>query len=151
MNRKAIEFEKRDKCRSYLYFDEHFLRETGKLKIMGYFSVAMKTMKVPIIDTMSNTLRKKFGNISDREQNLVVFLIGQLGRDTRYTQEDLAGKKMLEDCYGLINSARDIVGGRLILLECKPIDGLCNYYESEGFIDITENADGLKQYIRFFE
>ena len=151
MNRKAIEFEKRDKCRSYLYFDEHFLRETGKLKIMGYFSIAMKTMKVPIIDAMSNTLRKKLGNISDREQNLVAFLIGQLGRDTRYTQEDLAGKKMLEDCYGLINSARDIVGGRLILLECKPIEGLCNYYESEGFIDITENADGLKQYIRFFE
>jgi len=108
-------------------------------------------MKVPIIDTMSNTLRKKLGNISDREQNLVAFLIGQLGRDTRYTQEDLAGKKMLEDCYGLINSARDIVGGRLILLECKPIDKLCNYYESEGFIDITEYADGLKQYIRFFD
>lgn len=151
MNRKAIEFEKRDKCRSYLYFDEYFLRETGKLKILGCFSIAMKTMKVPIIDTMSNTLRKKLGNISDREQNLVAFLIGQLGRDTRYTQEDLAGNKMFEDCYGLINSARDIVGGRLILLECKPIDKLCNYYGSEGFIDITENADGLKQYIRFFE
>jgi len=39
----------------------------------------------------------------------------------------------------------------LILLECKPIDKLCDYYESEGFIDITENADGLKQNIRFFE
>ena len=118
---------------------------------MGYFSIAMKTMKVPIIDTMSNTLRKKLGNISDREQNLVVFLIGQLGRDTRYTQDDFDGKKMLEDCYRLINSARDIVGGRLLLLECKPIDRLCSYYESEGFIDITENDDGLKQYLGFFE
>ncbi|MCO1601806.1 hypothetical protein [Desulfosporosinus nitroreducens] len=29
MNIMVIEFEKRDKCRSYLYFDEHFLRETG--------------------------------------------------------------------------------------------------------------------------
>lgn len=63
----------------------------------------------------------------------------------------LDGKKMLQDCYGLIASARDIVGGRLILVECKHIDKICSIYEQEGFIDITENDDGLKQYIRFIE
>lgn len=109
----------------------------------------MKTMKIPIIDTISKNLRKKLGNISDSDQNLVAFLVGQLGRDTSYSKGDLDGKKMLEDCYGLIGSARDIVGGRLILLECKNIDKLCIYYENEGFIDITEDGNGLKQYIRF--
>jgi len=99
INRKAVEYEKRDKCRTYIYFDENYLQETGKLKIIGYFSIAMKTIKVPIIDTMSNILRKKLGNISDREQNLVVFLIGQLGRDTRYTQDDLDGKK---NCWRIV-------------------------------------------------
>jgi len=58
---------------------------------------------------------------------------------------------MLEDCYSLISSARDIVGGRLILLECKPIDKLCRYYEDEGFIDITEDGNDLRQFIRFFD
>lgn len=111
----------------------------------------MKTLKVPVIDTMSKTLRKKLGNLSDKDQNLVSFLIGQLGRDTFYSKDCLDGKKMLQDCYGLIGSARDLVGGRLILLECKPIEKLCRFYEDEGYIDITENGDGLKQYIRFLD
>ncbi len=111
----------------------------------------MKTMKIPVLEIMSNTLRKKLGNQSDKEQNLVVYLVGQLGRDTEYSNEVLSGKKMLQDCYGLIGEARDIVGGRLILLECKPIEKLCKFYEDEGYIDITEESNGLKQYIRFIE
>ena len=111
----------------------------------------MKTMKVPVLETMSNNLRKKLGNHSDKEQNLIVFLIGQLGRDTSYSKDYLDGKQMLQACYGLIGSARDIVGGRLILVECKPIEKICKLYEDEGFVDITEYNDGLKQYIRFIE
>lgn len=148
---KAIEYEKRDKCRSYIYFDSNYLEKTGRLKVVGFFSIAMKTIKVPVIDTMSKNLRKRLGNLSDGEQNLVVFLIGQLGRDSSCTKEVLDGKKMLQDCYFLIASARDIIGGRLILVECKPIDKVCSIYEQEGFIDITENGDELKQYIRFIE
>ena len=109
----------------------------------------MKPLKVPVIDTMSKSLKKKLGNLSDGEQNLVAFLIGQLGRDSAYSNEVLDGRKMLQDCYDLIASARDIVGGRLILLDCKPSEKLCAYYEREGFIDITENGKELKHYIRF--
>ena len=146
---KAVEYEKRDKSRTYIYFDDNYLNGTGKLKVIGYFSLAMKTMKVPVIETMSNSLRKKLGNLSDKDQNVVVFLIGQLGRDTSYPRGYLKGKRMLQDCYGLIGSARNIVGGRIILLECKPIEKLCCFYEEEGYIDITEDSNGLKQYIRF--
>jgi len=106
-------------------------------------------LKVPVIDTMSNTLKKKLGNLADAEKNIVAFLIGQLGRDSRYGKEILDGRRMLQDCYDLIASARDIVGGRVILLDCKPVEKLCSYYESEGFIDITEDEDDLKHYIRF--
>ena len=111
----------------------------------------MKTMKIPVLETMSNNLRKKLGNHSGKEQNLIVFLIGQLGRDSSYSKDYLNGKQMLQACYGLIGSVRDIVGGRLILVECKPIEKICKLYEDEGFVDITEDNDGLKQYIRFIE
>ena len=100
---------------------------------------------------MSNNLCRKLGNLSDREQNLIAYLIGQLGRNTSYSKDDLNGKEMLQACYGLIESARDIVGGRLILVECKPIEKVCKLYEDEGFVDITEDNDGLKQYIRFID
>ena len=86
---KAIEYEKRDKARTYIYF-----------------SIAMKTMIIPVIESMSNSLRKKLGNLSDKEQNLVVFLIGQLGRDTSYPSNCLEGKRMLQDCYGLIGECK---------------------------------------------
>ena len=56
---------------------------------------------------------------------------------------------MLDDCYALIDSARTIIGGRLILLDCKKDNHLCSYYESLDYIDITENGDGLKHYLRF--
>lgn len=100
---------------------------------------------------MSNNLRRKLGNLSDRDQNLVAYLIGQIGRDSSFRSEVIDGKKMLQDCYDLITNVRQIVGGRLILVECKPIQKLCQLYENEGFIDITENNDGLKQFIRFID
>jgi hypothetical protein len=77
---------------------------------------------------MSGSLRKKLGNLSDKEKNIIVYLIGQIGRDASFSKERLTGKRMLDDCHRLIESARNIVGGRLILLECKPIDRLCEFY-----------------------
>ncbi len=58
---------------------------------------------------------------------------------------------MLQDCYELIANVRDVVGGRIIIVECKPVEKVCDFYEGEGFIDITEDEEGLKQYIRFID
>lgn len=134
-----------------MYYDERILEEERNFKVVGFFSLAMKTLKVPVVGTMSKTLKKKLGNLSDNEENLVAFLIGQLGRDAAYSKEVLKGKDMLQDCYGLIASARDIVGGRIVLLDCKPAASLCRYYEEDGYIDITENGEELKHYMRFIE
>lgn len=100
---------------------------------------------------MSKTLQRKLGKLADKDENIAVFLIGQLGRSSEYNSSVINGKQLLNHCYGLIESVRDIVGGRLILIECKRIDKLCNFYEKEGYIDITENDDDLKQYIRFIK
>ncbi|GAQ25684.1 hypothetical protein [Tepidanaerobacter syntrophicus] len=149
MRNKAIEYEKRDKCRTYVYFDEEYLEETGKLKVVAFFSLALKTIRIPVINTMSKTLQRKLGKLADKDENIVAYLIGQLGRSSDYDKSVINGKKILQDCYDLIGSARDIVGGRLILIECKRIEKLCRFYENEGYIDITENGDDLKQYVRF--
>ncbi|RBP58098.1 hypothetical protein DES36_12533 [Alkalibaculum bacchi] len=119
--------------------------------MVGFFSLALKTIRIPIIDTMSKNLKQKLGKLADDDNNIVVYLIGQLGRSTEYDKTVINGKKMLQDCYDLIGSARDIVGGRLILIECKRIDKVCQFYEDEGYIDITENGYDLKQYVRFIK
>ncbi len=100
---------------------------------------------------MSKSLRKKLGKLSDDDKSVVTYLIGQLGRSTEYDKSFIDGKSMLQDCYDLIGSSRDIVGGRLILIECKPIDKVCQFYEDEGYINISENGDPYNQYIRFIK
>jgi len=100
---------------------------------------------------MSNNLKKKLGNLSDKDQNLIAYLIGQMGRDSSFNADVLDGHKMLQDCYELIANVRDIVGGRIVLVECKPVDKVCKFYESEGFVDITEYEEGHKQYMRFID
>ena len=118
---------------------------------MAYFSLAMKTVKIPHVDIISNNLRKKLGNLSDKDNNLIVYLIGQLGRDSKYATNMISGNQMLQDCYNVIGMAREAIGGRVILLECKPKPSLCKFYGSQGYIDITENETGLKQYMKFID
>jgi hypothetical protein len=52
---------------------------------------------------------------------------------------------MLDEVYGIISKARDLIGGRAIILECSPNDKLVNLYKAEGFqkveIELTENGD----------
>ena len=54
-----------------IYFDDNYLYETGKLKVVGYFSIAMKTMKVPVIETMSNSLRKNWAIFQTKSRILL--------------------------------------------------------------------------------
>lgn len=100
---------------------------------------------------MSKSLQKKLGKLADKDENIPVFLIGQLGRSSEYDSKTVSGSQLFEHCYELIGSARDIIGGRLILIECKRIEKLCKFYEDKGYIDITENGDDLKQYIRLIK
>jgi hypothetical protein len=109
------------------------LQETGKLKVVAFFSLALKTIKVPVINTMSKTLQKRFG------------------RSTDYDKSVIDGDKILQDCYDLIGSARDILGGRLILIECKDTIKVRKFYEDRGYINISENGDDLKQYVTFIK
>ena len=151
MRNKAIEYEKRDECRTYIYFDGSHLEETGKLKVVAFFSLAVKAIRIPVVDTMSKNLQNKLGKLADKDENIVAYLIGQLGRSSNYDKSVINGEKILQDCYDLIGSVRDIVGGRIILIECKRIENLCEFYEEKDYIDITENGDGLKQYVRFMK
>lgn len=100
---------------------------------------------------MSKSLQKKLGKLADDDKNIIAYLIGQLGRSDDYDKSIIDGKQMLQDCYSLIGSVKDIIGGRLILIECKDIERLRQFYENQGYISISENGDDLRQYIRFIK
>lgn len=98
------------------------MQETGKLKVVAFFSLALKTIKVPVINTMSKTLQKRLGKLTDDDENVVAYLIGQLGRSTDYDN-----------------------------IECKDTIKVRKFYEDRGYINISENGDDLKQYVTFIK
>ena len=73
--------------------------------MVAFFSLALKTIKIPVMDTMSKSLQRKLGKLADEDNDIVAYLIGQLGRSSDYDKSVINGKKMLQDCYDLIGSA----------------------------------------------
>ena len=66
-----------DKCRTFLYFDDAEFKKTRNFRIIGFFPLAMKTLKVPVIDAMSNTLKKRLGNLFVQRLGWQRYLGGQ--------------------------------------------------------------------------
>ena len=81
--------------------------------------------------------RKVLGNYPGRDglSSIPTYLIGQLGRSDLYTKEDLPGEQLLNECYHAISKAARIVGGKIIILECreKMYD---KFYKNQGFNDL---------------
>ncbi len=124
----AIEFEKKRIARTYLIIDDI----NGKIK--GFVSIALKSLDTA--HDLSNSQRKKILKHSS-EDNIACYLIGHLCRDD--ATEKGFGKELLEIAISYIKTASNIVGGRLVYLDCK--QELMGYYESFGFKYLQVNKE----------
>ncbi len=127
----AVRFEKERTSRTYLIIDEN---TKDKIKIKGFFSIALKTLE--LTSTLSNNQRKKILKCSN-DDNIACYLIGQLGRDD--STDKGFGKELLETAISYIKAACNIVGGRLVYLDCKR--ELKDYYENAGFKYLQDNKE----------
>lgn len=121
----AIEFEKNSSARTYLLIDER------TNKIAGYFTVSIG---------FANISNSRYLTTDEREQLMVskcpdyripCYLIGQLGRNDEYEHGYLSGTDMLERALSILGDAKDIVGGKFVIVECE--DCLVKIYQSERF------------------
>ncbi len=140
---KAILFEKLGKSRTYFVIDKEAADE--EIKILGFFSLAISILDVP--QNISNRSRKvldgwsakRYGTIVDKIPSI---LIGQLGKNDLF-RDELSGAKLFELCLSKIYEGQRIIGGRIIMVECKPEPKLIEYYKNEGFVLINaESNDG---------
>ena len=135
---KAIIFEKLGKARTYFVVDVEAFN--SEVKILGFFSLAISILDVP--KELSNRSRKILDGLSAKKYGEIVnkipsILIGQFGKNDLYCRE-LSGEELFELCLNKIYEGQKIFGGRIIMVECKPVPKLIDFYKREGFV-LTSN------------
>ena len=61
-----------------------------------------------------------------------IILIGQFGKDSKLAK-NITGKVLLEICLRTVKKAKNVVGGRFVMLECMEIENVVEFYKANGF------------------
>jgi hypothetical protein len=142
LKEKAVEFDKRNKSRTYLLFDTD---ESNDIVILGYFTVTIKSLKLnPALP--KSKIKKIDGFRSDVKETEAV-LIGQLGKNQNH-KTLIDGKTILKTAIEVIYAAHELVGGRIMFLECANNAKVVEFYEKNDFVFLQENGEYL-QMIRY--
>ncbi len=140
---KAILYENANFGKTYLCIDRKAL-EKGNFIVLAYFTIAQKSLDVSSLS--KNRKRKLLGDHPGRDglNSVSTYLIGQLGRSDDCTAEELSGQQILNECYYQISRAAKIVGGSVIVLECRE-HMYEKFYKGQNFIKLYDelNEEGL--------
>lgn len=132
---KAVDFELKNKARTYLIFDE--------AGVAAYFSLAIKTIDLQNVSQS----KKKDMLAGETKETYSAFLIGHLAKNDRIKEP--LGEYILENALDLLFQAQQIVGGRLVYVDCKDVISLKIFYEKNGFKYFkTSQESGLLQYYK---
>ena len=150
LHEKTIKYKQLGKARTYLFFDEEKL-ERGLFVIVGYFSLALKTLILP--ESTSTNRRKVidgfYGKLHGHPiREVSCYLIGQIAKNSSLNQYSLSGKDLLENALATIIPATEIVGGRWVLVECQNIDKLLNFYKENGFEYVAREPDDQEEMVQ---
>lgn len=153
LKNKAILYEKKAKSRTYLIFDEEAML-LGEIKLLAYFAIAIQTLKIPEGISPSQ-IRKLDGLYSRKGDGLITeipaFLIGQLGKNDLYAG-DISGDEIIEYALSVIFRAQELIGGRIVFVECQDNPKIVNFYIRNGFKVFRQDPDdGLIQMVRLLK
>lgn len=130
--KKAIPYEKTNYGKTHLIIDADKLEKENKFVVIAYFTIAQKSVDISALSNKKK--RKLLGEYPGRDSlnSVPAYLIGQFGRCDSYSNEDLSGQQILDECYHAISIAAKVVGGNLLILECRE----CmfeKFYQKKGF------------------
>ena len=138
-------FEKTAKARTYFLINKKKKKKKHEIDIVAYFSLALKTLIIP--ESTSKNKRKKIDGLNKEASEATVYLIGQLARDDSYDSNDISGKEILDSAIDLIEDVQTIVGGRIVLIECKDEEELLNFYKQNKFTILPQEETKKKLFI----
>lgn len=134
----SIEFAKQNIASTYLILASHM----GKYVLVGYFTL---TNKFFCIDKSSLPNSKwkhrifKFGYFNSILNRYILSapLIGQLGKNFSNEYNKLiTGDELLKLALDKVSEMQNIVGGKIVYLECEDNKNLINFYSQNGFVNL---------------
>lgn len=133
----AIEFTKQSIASTYLimasYKDEYVL--------VGYFTLANKIFCIGKDGLSSRKWKSrlsKFGQFDKTIERYTISapLIGQLGKNyTNSYNKLITGDELLKLALDKVKAMQEIVGGKIVYLECEEKDSLIDFYSRNGFVN----------------
>jgi len=96
--------------------------------LVGYYSLAIQILTLE--DDMSKSIRKIITGFTDsRKNNVPVFLIGQMGKNYYNGYNKLiSGEELFAQAIKDIKETQKLVGGRIVMIECKDDEKLKHFY-----------------------
>ena len=136
LQQKAILFENQNKARTYLIF--------SKNELVAYFSLSFKSIE---FSNVSNS-RKKIMTAGEVDANTYSgYLIGHIAKSDVVPYK--LGSYIMDSAFDRFLKAQNIIGGRLVYLDCKDDEKLKKLYEHLGFTYFqTSSKTGLLQYYK---
>lgn len=152
LQEKAIQYEDRGWCSTYVLVNENKLEKEQKLFVEGYFSLSNKVIELS--NSISKTKKKKLFNGLDKNDEYMHFiLIGQLGKfideeGSKSILGEISGRELLNQAFEIIFQVKERIVCNCVLIECKDEVKVRKIYEGYGFQEL-QKEDGLVQYIKF--
>lgn len=154
---KAINFEKQGISRTYLVF----YNEDNFSYLAGYFSIANKNLQISEnnFNRLANSKQRLFQEIgykSDKKNFISpAILLGQFGKNFNVPEglkshQIVNGNDLMASAIEVIKEAYNLIGGKVLYLECEDHKKLTGFYERHGFVklEITKQEDELLIYMK---
>lgn len=141
LRQTACVFNKQGISKTHLVFVPY----KGEPTLVGYFALALKTIRVPSYAVKSQSLRKRLGKFS-MERNLMPThpkdytipapLIAQLSKNyTNNYNELISGEALIGLAFREIKKIQVLAGSKFVYLECEDKQSLTDFYSKHGFVN----------------
>jgi len=137
--KKAIEFEKRSFSATHLIFTSY----QNNPVLVGYYTLSTKAFNITKA-ALSKSCKKRISQYATYNSELKSYilpapLIAQLGKNYANGYNKLiTGDELLKIACDDIVLMQNIVGGKIIYLECEDIDKITDFYKSNGFVEFNK-------------
>jgi len=124
----------------------------GKFVILAYFTIALKVLKISELGLSNRAIKELDGFSAKMDGEVIydfpVYLIGQVAKNDTY-KNVINGEAIIDRAISVISFAQEMVGGRVVLVECENVPYLLDFYKKLGFKIIKEDADKYVQLIKW--